>query len=89
MKKLNRKIIGLCPVDSGQIMIADPCYLHDFTEEKYQATCEATLKGGGKVLLSSIAGYGVASSTFDGDGIYPVYAVYNEKGLCALTIELQ
>ncbi len=26
---MNKKLIGYCGVDSGMIMIIDPCYLHD------------------------------------------------------------
>mgnify|MGYP003121866672 CR=1 FL=1 len=34
IKKINQfKLIGRCPVDSGQIMITDPCYINSQWEE--------------------------------------------------------
>src|SRR5207248_2011462 len=58
----NEKIIlGSCGVDSGQLMICDPCYLrewrdgdHDKTDNHYGAACAATLseKLGGEVIVS-------------------------------------
>jgi len=86
--------IGSCPVDSGQLIIIDPCYLKDWKDgefndkEKenptnhYSKCCVETLKdgGAGEVLVSDIAGNGVAFASGYGDGCYPILAHYNKEG---------
>lgn len=73
----NGKLVGYCGVDSGQIMLVDPCYVlkDDFTPNseptggEYDEACRITLeKGAGQHSL------GVVTSTMYGDGEYPVYA---------------
>tara|TARA_R100000329_G_scaffold145867_1_gene131886 strand:+ start:2494 stop:2763 length:270 start_codon:yes stop_codon:yes gene_type:complete len=72
----NWKLIGNCPVDSGQIMMVDPCYVladNNTTDEKlnglYKEICEMTIaERAGEFDL------GCATSTGWGDGCYPVYA---------------
>ncbi len=87
MKKIN---IGNVAVDSGQVVIVDPCYLSNWkdgeyeknsNENHYSEACNITLKDGyGEMIVSGIAGTGVVSSTYDGDGVYPVYAYVKEGG---------
>lgn len=37
MSKLSKaKLIGKCGVDSGQLLITDPCYIRDFINNEYQ-----------------------------------------------------
>lgn len=82
-----KKHIGNIVVDSGQIMIVDPCYVLDGKtpeedEKLYQKTCDITLKKKyGQITYSGSAGNGVVSITFDGDGLYPVYAEVDKNGL--------
>lgn len=82
-----RKHIGNIAVDSGQIMIVDPCYVLDGKtpeedEKLYQKTSALTIsKKYGEVTFSGKAGNGVVSLTFDGDGVYPVYAEVDKNGL--------
>ena len=68
------KLIGHCGVDSGQIMIVDPCYIIDnkFSKEQYDECCLATLSDdqAGSVMRN----LAVVSTTGIGDGYYPVYA---------------
>ena len=78
-----RKMIGKCGVDSGQIMITDPCYVIDgeFTEKHYQQVCEITLADGHAGSLPYDLGHegkAVVSSSGIGDGVYPVYATYED-----------
>lgn len=66
--------IGTIGVDSGQVLIIDPCYVVD--GDKYIEVCETTLNDDG---YGEVFG-GVASSTLSGDGEYPVYAELNAQG---------
>tara|TARA_R110001583_G_scaffold182253_1_gene339937 strand:+ start:225 stop:683 length:459 start_codon:yes stop_codon:yes gene_type:complete len=81
-------LAGHCPVDSGQIMITDPCYLDEwianehedevnFHEFSYNTACHLT----SKIDFSELpelqwrnGGLAVVSSTGYGDGHYPVWA---------------
>ena len=88
---MKRIKIGEVGVDSGQLMIVDPCYIEshwkeeDFDDEKkskelfsYNAVCKETL---GKTCYGQIGnGLAVAFSSGYGDGCYPVYAEINEEG---------
>jgi hypothetical protein len=85
---MTKKLIGYAGVDSGQLIIVDPCYLAEWKDGEaddkgshYGKACEATLSriGGGEVLVAGVAGMGVAIST-GGDGAFPVYAHYQEDG---------
>lgn len=82
--------IGTCAVDSGQIMIVDPCYLDEYkaddfepgtgtiNEFSYSGACTTTLSQLGAGQLGSMTAV-VASSGY-GDGLYPVYATYDYEG---------
>ena len=93
--------IGEVAVDSGQIMIIDPCYIEqDFSnqfsgeyendpkseyEMNYDGCCKATLNENGYGALQSLA---IACRTTWGDGTYPVYAEFNSDGqVTSLTID--
>ncbi len=89
---LKKKLIGAIAVDSGQIMIGDPCYLDDWEagevtsvdgkepsgEFCYDGACLATLNEPGYGLLSE--GAALATRTLYGDGTYPVYAWVDDDG---------
>lgn len=87
-------MIGYCGVDSGTIMIADPCYLIDkgWGEKDYEKEVVG-MKGMTRQIKNNIgAEKGVLSSTGIGDGCYPVYAeIVNEgewgKRVKSLTIK--
>ena len=88
------ELIGQFSVDSGMAMVGDPCYLSDFEnwddsvesfdehpkhkgKYSYLGACNATLeKGYGQLGLASA----VAFNTGYGDGLYPVYAKFNDDG---------
>jgi hypothetical protein len=96
-----QKVIGHVAVDSGQIMIGDPCYLadwkgHDFGdnnpgEYSYAGACTATLSEQGYGELNFAMGHpgaAVACGTRWGDGTYPVTAEFDSDGrVISLTID--
>jgi hypothetical protein len=76
---------GYISVDSGQIMIIDPCYIKkDFESEStdkaglnYAGACAVTLS---ENLCGEFGGLAFASSTYSGDGEYPVYVKRDRYG---------
>jgi hypothetical protein len=94
-------LVGQVAVDSGQIMIIDPCYINaDFVKEfdpatkgkpsssyemNYDGCCNATLSSKGYGQLEGLA---IACGTLYGDGVYPVYAEFdNRNRVKTLTID--
>lgn len=75
---MEKKTVGYIPVDSGQVMLVDPCYVLD--EEKYRLACDATLSDDkmGEILVKDVAGTAFVTSTATGDGMYKVEAEYND-----------
>lgn len=91
-KKIKLGVVG---VDSGQLVITDPCYIdsewkhEEFDDEKeakenfsYNACCKKTLKGHGGQLNFKLghAGAGVVFSSGFGDGCYEVIATIKDYG---------
>lgn len=92
MKRNPRKLVGHVGVDSGQVMICDPCYIdsswkkkdwkdtEDFKKKCVENTNKFNYLGACQATLSKeLAGQfelAVASSSGWGDGEYPVYATY-------------
>jgi hypothetical protein len=96
MQTKERTLVGHVGVDSGQVMIVDPCYLDDYDPQSneewdpekhkgtfsYQGLCHKTLSDNvGQVNLS------VVSSSGYGDGYYPVYATFEDGRVASLTVE--
>ena len=94
-----RKLVGHASVDSGQLLIVDPCYIkrNEWSEEyedgrtstdglTYASCCAATLSEGG---AGEVDGLAVATSTGWGDGSYPVYAEYVGGRIMEITIEFE
>lgn len=78
--------VGKVFVDSGLIMVGDPCYyLHKsdnkFTKEfgkDWGEFCEIALDG----VTSQIGtGTAVVSKSGLGDGVYPVYVEFDDEGI--------
>jgi hypothetical protein len=81
--------VGKFGVDSGQVLIVDPCYLEEWQVKKredekgylseltYHNVATTTLNEEFQVGMFE----GVASSTGYGDGCYTVYADFNKDGL--------
>jgi len=89
------ELVGHCGVDSGQIILTDPCYITkdfsdcgDFSAElpepypyNYNGASSATCSADHVGQLGHSMGVCVSSGY--GDGIYPVYVTYNEDGRVA------
>jgi hypothetical protein len=92
MNKNGTHLIGHCGVDSGQILLIDPCYVYedDFalsqspTGLPYDECCRITLSDDGAGQTSNS---GVVTSTAWGDGNYPVYAEYKDGRIVSVTIK--
>lgn len=78
--------IGEVWVDSGQVMLVDPCYVlgshGDLVEETYQDVLDAydPLKEDERVVQPWGTGLGLVVGTMWGDGGYTVYARTDEHG---------
>jgi hypothetical protein len=74
--------LGYVPVDSGHLMICDPCYAHEgydwTTMVETIMRASATEKKGGEVLLADVAGTGIVFESGLGDGVYKVTAVIGD-----------
>ena len=94
IKKSKWELVGYCAVDSGQIMIVDPCYVlpdgvgDKVTEDQYvyQNLIERGKRCNWKnteeeIMFSGTNGTGVNLSGFGGDGNYPVYVKKDKNGL--------
>lgn len=86
--------VGSIGVDSGQVMIVDPCYVlkDDFayggspTGGMYDETCRLTV--GQPTHHGATTFGGFATSTYHGDGQYPIYADVDSDGrILRMTIE--
>ncbi len=84
------RLIGHVGVDSGQVMITDPCYLSDWKNDEfdssdaplnysYSGACAATLGENGGAEIGS-GTQGVASRTAHGDGCFPVFQIIGDDG---------
>ena len=89
--------IGECGVDSGTIMIIDPCYvLRDEEYDKQQPSYQQFLAQADTVRQDgSSFGYlsfnlGVIAETLYGDGTYNVFARLNSNGqVCQMLIDFE
>jgi hypothetical protein len=72
------ELIGQVGVDSGMLMISDPCYVKESTDSQCEEIYEATNNkfNSGQILN----GLAMALQTGYGDGIYDVLAKRDENG---------
>jgi len=85
------KTLGKAYVDSGQLLVIDPCYLSDWKdgdygageENDYAKCCNASMskKLGGEVHNGVVVGSGY------GDGEYEVKAEYEKGRVKSITIK--
>lgn len=92
-------LVGHCAVDSGQIMLSDPCYVKGFKDEMDEGgefvgdlpePYPYTYNGASSATLQGDLrcgelgnGLGVCVSSGYGDGSYPVYVTLDESGRVA------
>lgn len=92
-------LVGHCGVDSGQIMLSDPCYVKDFRDEMSEGgefvgdlpePYPYTYNGACSATLQGDLGggqlgrsMGVVVSSGYGDGVYPVYVKHTSDGRIA------
>ncbi|MFA0888149.1 MAG: hypothetical protein ACC613_03505 [Synergistales bacterium] len=93
-KSSDRFLLGQVSVDSGQLVLVDPCYLKDWkdgefrieggADNDYARCCMVSLsvEGGGQVF-DDLA---VCFSTGWGDGTYPVYATKEDGRIVKVEI---
>ena len=95
MSNQEGELAGFCFVDSGQIMIGDPCYLSNYVDDgdeqwdlsnkygkyTYQGASASSLSTDGFGELGG--GLAVAVSSGYGDGSYPVYIKRDDNGRIA------
>ena len=102
--KTTKEKIGFAAVDSGQLLVCDPCYIdgqwekEEFSDKppqnnfSYNSCCKKTLSKEGAGQLNFKLGHegcGVVFSSGYGDGCYPVYAEKNKEGrIIRVTIEM-
>lgn len=98
---MNKKLLGYCGVDSGQLLLTDPCYLNGWKnnnytddEEKdgnysYNGACHLTCSDdmGGQLINKLGIDIAVAFSTGYGDGCYPVYAIYKDNRIQKIEVK--
>jgi len=96
-------LIGHVGVDSGQLMICDPCYIKadDWADQPYapanavdgkypftyNGACGATLNEDSAGQLGTFD-TGIAFASGYGDGTYPVYATYVNGRIASVEIVL-
>lgn len=96
-----RKLLGHIGVDSGQVMVGDPCYLerykaNEFSAEQgdntvtgeysYDGVCRTTCYT--DLQGGAVGGHdAVACSSGYGDGCYPVYAEYKDGHITRLIVD--
>jgi len=85
------KKIGTVSVDSGQLLIVDPCYISELTEEHYEECCDATCEEGNpfKNYDQVFNKLGICSSSGWGDGEYNVYVEEREGRVMKIVIDFE
>jgi len=78
---MEKKLIGRVGVDSGRLMVSDPCYAEKIKCVSVQKVFENIHENDGAASLhykGGSEGLGVVFSSGMGDGLYDVYAYYTD-----------
>ena len=84
--KQGRFLAGSIGVDSGTVMIADPCYLigkNNLTDDHgWDNVCNQLSESNHNPIGFTLRGFGggIISPTHHGDGEYPVYITFDADG---------
>ncbi len=93
---MKRKRLGFVGVDSGMVMVGDPCYFVGMDAE-INSRCSSWVEGCERVFCvpgqerdegMDVFGLGVAVATTHGDGVYPVFLEVGDDGRRRLVVEL-
>lgn len=96
-KRARRVFVGGVAIDSGHLLLVDPCYL-DYWEKRrsfgYKAVQAATLRAPwfgelavvGKKAPECTA---VAVGSPNGDGVFPVFAEFKDGRLVGLSVRFE
>ena len=87
------KQIGVVGVDSGTLMIIDPCYVEDNLEKWNDGLCDKVInltdnekQAGQMNYKKGHEGLAVVFNSGMGDGLYPVYAHYQDDRITKIEI---
>ena len=93
--KTEKKVIGQLGVDSGTLMIGDPCYaIHRETPYKefgknWLDFCDTVLGDHADSVYPVGDGLAVAVSTVYGDGVYNLVGTYTSGVLTKIEVDLR
>ena len=81
---MNKQKLGTVSVDSGTLMIVDPCYVlrRDVKfdgKKEYQKVIDAEEES--VCAWSHLGELALGFGGFGGDGVFPVYGYYDDKGI--------
>lgn len=77
--------LGCTGVDSGQLLITDPCYLTDKNTFDYKNMETDDFKA---LINRHGASLGLVTRTHVGDGVFPIFAIYTGNGKNLLRFEI-
>lgn len=82
--------LGTVDVDSGQLIVIDPCYVGRLTDDFYEQVCSVNQVGlGGQVNYGRASrGLAVTFHSGFGDGTYSVYATISDRRVVKVEIDL-
>lgn len=81
------RLIGYCAVDSGQIMLVDPCHVigDAYTDKHYGDTIDVTCDDESP-WGPDLGGLAVSTETGVGDGRFPVYGTFDGPRIVSVEI---
>jgi len=83
MHTMTLKKVGEIGVDSGQVVVMDPCYIDgefEDTNDLYKRMCNASGEDYQLNYRRGHPGLAVCVPSGYGDGVYPVYAEIGDSG---------
>ena len=81
----NAVYLGSAGVDSGQLLITDPCYINDTEVFNYK---NMETRSSNELINKHGACVGIVMRTQVGDGSFPIFARYADDGKTLLRFEI-